>query len=163
MQKLEGDFSQELRIIPWWSYVLGGIAFLCMQFVFHVAILHSEKVPPPPAVRSLLGVVIGLALVVWCMLLGYVNRDAGRRGMNRALWTILAIVIPNGIGYIIYFVVRKPLQLPCPQCGAAAEPSFTYCTKCGKALKPACSQCGAALRPDDKFCPACGKAVGQPA
>ncbi|MBI2679162.1 MAG: zinc ribbon domain-containing protein [Candidatus Koribacter versatilis] len=159
MDKLESDFSKELKIIPWWSYLLGSIAFLCMQFVFHVAILHSEKVPPPPAVRSLLGVVTGLALAVWFMLLGYVNRDAGRRGMNRALWTFLVIIIPNGIGYIIYFIMRKPMQVPCPHCGASAEPGFTYCTKCGKALKPSCASCGAQMRPGDAFCPSCGKAA----
>jgi quinol-cytochrome oxidoreductase complex cytochrome b subunit len=160
MEKLESDFSRELKIIPWWSYLLGVVLFFCIQFVFHVAILHSEKVPPPPGVRVLLGLVIGFALFVWAMLLGYINRDAGRRGMNRALWTVLVIIIPNGIGYLIYFIVRRPLQLACPFCGASAEPGFIYCAKCGKALKPACSSCGAQMRPDDKFCPACGKPVG---
>jgi len=162
MPKAENDFSKELRIIPWWSYVLGAFAFLCMQFVFYVVILRDPN-PPPLPVRALLGTVVGFALVVWAMLLGYVNRDAGRRGMNRALWTIVVILIPNGIGYIIYFIMRKPLLLACPFCGASAEPGFTYCAKCGKALKPSCAHCGAQLRPDDKFCPACGKPVAQSA
>lgn len=158
MQKVGSDFSKELRIIPWWAYLLGLAAFACMQFVFHVVIMRESN-PPPAAVRGLLGVVIGLAMVFWAMLLGYVNRDAGRRGMNRALWTVLVIVIPNGIGFIIYFILRKPLQLACPYCGALAESDHTYCTSCGRALKPTCANCGAAVRPGDKFCPSCGKAL----
>jgi len=163
MEKLEGDFSKELKIIPWWSYVLGTIAFVCMQFVFHVAILRSDKPIPPPGARLFLGLLAGVALFFWFMLLGYVNRDSGRRGMNRALWTLVVIFVPTGIGYIIYFIMRKPLQLPCPYCGAAAEPGFTYCTRCGKALKPSCGNCGAQMRIDDRFCSACGKPTAQTA
>lgn len=162
MEKLEGDFSREVRVIPWWSYVLGAFAFVCMQFVFHVVMLRHPN-PPPPGARALLGLMAGIVLFFWFLLLGYVNRDAGRRGMSRTVWTLLVIFIPNGIGYLIYFLVRKPLQLPCPACGTNAEPGFTYCTKCGKALKPSCSNCGAGLRLDDKFCPACGKPVAQTA
>ena len=162
MEKLEGDFSKEVRIVPWWSYLLGALGFMCVQLVFHVAILRHPN-PPTPPVRALIGLLLGLLLFGWFMLLGYVNRDAGRRGMSRALWTVLVIVIPNFLGYLVYFLVRKPLHIPCPYCGAPAEPGFTYCTKCGKALKPSCSNCGAQLRPEDRFCPACGKPVGQPA
>jgi predicted amidophosphoribosyltransferase len=108
-------------------------------------------------VRWLLALITGLALGVWFMLLGYVNVDAGRRRMGRTLWTLIAIFVPNGIGYLIYFLMRKPLQLPCPHCASANESAAKYCTKCGKPLKPTCTQCGAALRPGDVFCPSCGK------
>src|SRR5512138_223517 len=129
------DLGQELQLVPWWSYLLGGIAFLCMQFVFHVAILHSEKIPPPFGVRVFLGVLTGLALGAYFMLLGYVNVDAGRRGMSRTLWTLIVIFIPNGIGYIIYFLMRKPLGFGCGQCGTHNSPGATFCRKCGNRLK----------------------------
>ena len=36
----------------------------------------------------------------------YVYRDAKRRGMNAALWTLIAILAPSLIGFIIYLLVR---------------------------------------------------------
>ena len=158
MQKLEGDFSREIRIIPWWAYLLGLLGFACMQFVFNVVILREPN-PPPAAARVFLGLLVGFILMFYFLLVGYVNRDAGRRGMSRGLWTLIAIFVPNGIGFLLYFLMRKPLQLPCPHCGATMEPGFAYCSKCGKALKPTCPHCGVALHTADAFCPACGKSV----
>jgi len=153
------DFSSELKLVPWWSYLFGGIAFLCMQFLFHVVIPHQGHNPPPEGVRVLLGLITGLALGAYFMLLGYVNVDAGRRRMSRTLWTLIVIFIPNGIGYIIYFLMRKPLGLGCPQCGAQNEQNATFCGKCGNRLKPVCSKCGASLDSRDSFCTACGTPV----
>ena len=158
MQKLEGDFSREIRIIPWWAYLLGLLGFACMQFVFNVVILREPN-PPPAAARVFLGLLVGFILMFYFLLVGYVNQDSGRRGMSRALWTLIAIFVPNAIGFLIYFLMRKPLQLPCPHCGATMEPGFAYCSKCGKALKPTCPHCGVALQTADAFCPACGKSV----
>src|SRR4051812_5515411 len=157
MEKVEGGFSRELRIIPWWSYVLGGFAFICIQMVVNV-MFHRSHNPPPPEMRTFLGLLFGFVATIYFMVLGYVNRDAARRGMSSALWTIIAIFVPNAIGFILYFLMRKPLQLPCPHCGARVEPGFAYCNKCGKPLKPSCPHCGAAIRTTDAFCPACGKA-----
>ena len=152
------DFSNELKLIPWWSYLFGAIAFLCMQFLFHVVIPRHPN-PPPEGVRLFLSTLTGLALGAYFMLLGYVNVDAGRRGMSRTLWTIIVIFIPNGIGYIIYFLMRKPLGFGCLQCGTQNDPNATFCRKCGNRLKPVCSKCGASLDPADAFCTACGTAV----
>ncbi len=151
------DLGQEIRLVPWWSYLLGGIGFVCMQFVFNVVILHGHEVPPPAGLRVFLGLLTGFVLAAYLMLLGYVNVDAGRRGMNRTLWTLVVIVIPNLIGYLIYFFLRKPLQLPCPQCGTLGDSGATFCRKCGNRLKPACQACGASIEPGDAFCAACGK------
>ncbi len=42
--------------------------------------------------------------------------------MNYVLWTFLVILVPNAIGFIIYFVVRQPIMGTCPQCGATVNP-----------------------------------------
>jgi len=159
MTQQRNDIATEARLVPWWSVLLAVGGFLLMQWVFHVAILQGHSAPPPFVVRVCLGLLTGAALAFYFLFLGYVNRDAGRRGMNRALWTFIALLVPNGIGFILYFVMRKPLQLPCPHCGATVDPAATYCTACGKAVKPACAHCGAPLRPGDAFCPACGKST----
>ena len=48
----------------------------------------------------------------------YVYQDARRRNMNAVLWTLIAIVAPALIGFIIYLLVRGSYpDLECPQCG----------------------------------------------
>jgi len=44
---------------------------------------------------ALAGIVTGVSLVIATVLfsIAYVNRDAKRRGMNSALWTILVIIL----------------------------------------------------------------------
>src|SRR3954471_11954438 len=157
--KSSGDFADELKIIPWWAYFLGSIAFLCIQLIFHVVVPHHAHNPPPEGVRYVLALVAGLAVGVYFMLLGYVNVDAGRRGMSRALWTFIVIFVPNGIGYLIYFLMRKPLQTGCPNCSATIATGAAYCPKCGHRLKPVCPACDAPLQPGDAFCASCGKPI----
>jgi len=51
-------------------------------------------------------------------MIAYVNRDASRRRMNSALWTLMVIIfIPTWglIGLIIYLLMREPLPYPCPE------------------------------------------------
>jgi len=73
----------------------------------------------PPAVLYWLagggfGAVVGLAMgvtfAVSILLAGYIYGDAPRRGMPRVPWTALAILAPNGIGFLIYFLMRNPLR-----------------------------------------------------
>jgi uncharacterized OB-fold protein len=47
--------------------------------------------------------------------------------------------------------------VPCPACGAATTPEFTWCPKCGTALKThPCAYCGQTISPGDKTCVFCG-------
>jgi len=91
--------------------------------------------------------------------IGYINRDAKRRGMKAWHWTLIAIFVPNALGIVLYFVMREPLRSPCPSCGQLVQPAFNYCPACHHALKPACSSCGKALAPEHAFCPYCGTSV----
>jgi hypothetical protein len=65
----------------------------------------NERVP-----EVLFGLIIVLMLAVTALLAGYIYRDAPRRGMPRVPWTLLAVLAPNGIGFLIYFLMRNPLQ-----------------------------------------------------
>ena len=92
----------------------------------------------------------------WFLLIGYVNRDAARRGMSPLAWTLLAIFIPNALGIVLYFVLRKPSIAACPQCGTQLGPGFGFCPGCRHLLNPVCPKCQRTVHAGDKFCPYCG-------
>ena len=73
----------------------------------------------------------------------FVYHDAQRRDMKVALWTIIAILTPFLIGFLIYMVARSRHKvLKCPTCEAAITGQYVVCQKCGLKLKPACPNCG---------------------
>ena len=60
--------------------------------------------------RPVLGLLAGVGGGCFLLLIGYINRDAKRRGMSPTLWTIVAVLIPNGLGIILYFILRQPRE-----------------------------------------------------
>jgi predicted amidophosphoribosyltransferase len=98
----------------------------------------------------------------YVVMIGYVNQDAGRRGMSRLLWTLISIFVPNGLGFILYFVLRKPLTVHCQQCEAEVEPGFSFCPRCRYRLRPVCPHCQRSVDLGDKFCPYCGGEMESP-
>jgi RNA polymerase subunit RPABC4/transcription elongation factor Spt4 len=149
------DIRQEIRLIPRAMVAVAVLVFLGVQALLYlVAFRHDPHAPPLP-VQVLLATLMGILLGMIMLLVGYVNRDAKRRGMNHVLWTVLVLFIPNAIGYIIYFVVRQPIRGTCPQCGATVNPGFNYCPKCKFNLHPACPQCHRTIEVGATFCPYC--------
>ena len=159
-QKATG-FKAELKLIPGWAWFLAVTAFISLQFVFNVAIPHSKN-PPPPWACTLLGLLVGVIGAGYMLLVGYVCLDAGRRGMSRVLWTMIAMLVPNCLGFILYFILRQPLVATCPQCGAMIQPGFNFCPRCNCKLNPSCPQCQRMVRAGDTYCPYCGTATQNP-
>ena len=153
-----GYVSRDFRLVARWAWILAVIGFLSMQFVFNVVVARQHDAPPAWA-RILLGLFAGLVLTCYLLLVGYVNRDAGRRGMSRALWTAVCILVPNGLGFILYFILRQPMVGNCPQCGHGIQHGFNFCPKCNYKLNPNCPQCQRMVRPADAYCPYCGTAL----
>ena len=102
-----------------------------------------------------------LLLVAWVALIGYVYGDAKRRQMRYVLWTLLAFCIPNGIGIILYFILRDPLPAQCPGCGHLEKASFPYCPRCGMLRHPTCSKCEKPVDPTWSNCAYCGQPLGE--
>ncbi len=148
-------FSDEIRIISPIAYFIALLAFCGIQILFATVVAHDPKAPPLLA-REALGLVGGSLLAVFVLLIGYVNADAGRRGMSRLLWTLVAIFVPNALGIVLYFILRKPRLGSCPQCGTHVEPSFGFCPKCRFRLQPICPHCQRGVEHGDLFCPYCG-------
>ena len=165
-------FRDELRIIPkWlvWTCIFGwliSIAIAC-PINFYNAQHHGDYFPAPDlanqpllASLALAGTITGGIFVLSCFLfvLGYVYRDAKRRGMNAPLWTLLVLLLSGPyvfIGLIVYLLIRDPLPYACPQCAATVSARFNFCPNCKCNLRPACAQCQREIADTDKFCPYC--------
>mgnify|MGYP002747632941 CR=1 FL=1 len=92
----------------------------------------------------------------------YVYRDAARRGMNAALWTVVAVLAPAFTGLIVYLLARGAAPaLKCPQCGAAVTDAYAVCPACGARLRAVCPGCGAPVEPGWKVCPRCAAPLPQ--
>jgi RNA polymerase subunit RPABC4/transcription elongation factor Spt4 len=151
-------FKAEIGIIPGWAWALGVIAFLAAQWYFNIPLAHQAS-PPPAWARPLLGILAGVGGGAFLLLIGYVNRDAKRRGMSPVLWTIVVIIIPNALGFILYFILRQPLRRACPQCGFLVETGFNFCPRCSYKLSPSCPQCKRVVSANDVYCPYCGTSL----
>jgi hypothetical protein len=151
-------FRSELSILPRLAWFLAFASGICgMVAVFAGA--HMDKSIPREAV-PFLALLCGFVVFCWVLLLGYVNRDAARRGMSPLLWTLICIFVPNLLGFLIYFVVRKRQGKFCNYCGCQVDDSFRYCPRCGKPQSSVCGSCGKPVRPDFVCCPYCGQAIG---
>jgi len=104
--------------------------------------------------------VAALFLVLPILIGVYVYRDAHNRGMNAALWTLIAALAPSGIGLIIYLVVRSDYNsFECPNCKAPILEEYATCPKCGTSLKAKCTNCGKAIASGWQNCAHCGEPI----
>jgi len=155
MNAKKTQFSEEVRLVPWWAYTLAVVLLVGVQVLLQVWGFRREPNPPPLPFQLLLGLLFGTLAAFVLLLIGYVNGDSKRRGMNSTLWTLLVIFIPNAIGFILYFLLRQPILVPCPQCGTATHANVNYCPKCKYNLRPTCPNCKHAISPEDRFCSYC--------
>jgi hypothetical protein len=165
-------FRQELKILPKWLVwtcviktilaMIIGLAWNLHDFRTGGPIFPDESLrnDPVTSCAGLLGVILLAAIVVSSLVLtlGYVYRDAKRRGMNGALWTLLVLILAPMylfIGLVIYLLVRDPLPYTCPQCSSTVSAKYNFCPNCKYNLHPACPQCQQEVSDTDKFCPYC--------
>jgi hypothetical protein len=158
--------AAEIKIIPTWAYVLAALAFIAGEIFFNVFMAY-EPDPLKAWIRAGFGTVLGFVVGCYMLALGYINRDAQRRGMSPILWTLVALLIPNGLGILLYFVLRQrlpyafaPASGPAffPAGGASAmEPGC--CPRCGYQLTATCPHCRRLVATDEVFCKHCGASL----
>ncbi len=146
--------DEELRMIPRWSMVLAALLFAGMQYVFHVVMPHHKHELLP--LRLMMGYAWGSLLASYALLLGYVSRDVRRRGMAAGLWMLVCLVLPGGIGAIVYFLLRQPVLSRCPNCVAPMASHFHFCPQCQFQMAPVCGICHRGVKITDVFCTQCG-------
>ena len=123
----------ELELIPIAARVLAGCAFAAVVAIPAVFFRRLGSGFPEIGFMEAAAAICAVFLAAWVLLAGYVYSDASRRGMPPVVWTALAVLVPNCIGFVLYFLMRKPIVHPCPACGNGVTPESAYCPKCGAA------------------------------
>jgi hypothetical protein len=78
-----------------------------------------------------IGALAGGMFSLWLLGLGYVYADAERRNMPPVLWMLIALLVPNLLGFLLYFAIRRPMGMPCGQCGQPIAADQRFCSWCG--------------------------------
>ena len=151
--------DDELRMIPRWAMVLALVLFAAMQYVFHGVMPHHKHELLP--LRLMMGYAWGSLVASYALLLGYVSRDVKRRGMSAALWMLVCIVLPGGIGAVVDFLLRQPVLSRCPNCATPIAASFHFCPQCQFQVAPVCGICHRGVKITDVFCTTCGHDLAQ--
>jgi hypothetical protein len=112
-------------LIPGPARILAALAFVVF---FFATFDHHRAI----ALGTLTGLAGGTLAGAFFLLAGYVYADAARRGMPPIPWTALAVLIPNCVGFVLYFLLRKPILHPCPGCGRGVAPDAAFCPHCGQ-------------------------------
>ena len=159
-------FQEEFKVIPPTAKgiaVLTAVAFATgMAWLVYVGGGSDFRNPGNWFLKPLLIGLAPLLIGLYVLVVGYVFGDARRRRMRYVLWTFLAFFLPQALGIILYFILRDPLPLPCPNCRATAPGNFAFCPFCGTALKPTCPQCGKSVEHGWTNCAYCGKKLELP-
>lgn len=155
-------FTGELRMIPAWSIVGALVAFTLMQYLMWIVVPAHRQHPPnlPFGFRLYFNITLGALGALYVLMVGYVSRDSPRRGMSVALWTVVCVVIPSGIGAVLYFLLRQPVLSLCPVCGARIESDYHFCPQCSYQVAPCCGNCHRTARVTDLYCVHCGHELG---
>ena len=130
--------GEELNLIPLWSVLLSLAVFAGVQVL---SFWGGHGGPPPshrgnPEMHVIGSSSWGAALASYVLLIGYISRDVKRRNMRPALWMLIVLVMPGGIGAIVYFMLRQPMMTRCPSCRTEVASGFHFCPQCQFHMNP---------------------------
>lgn len=153
--------ANEWKVIPRTAKAIAAILYFSIATPIFFAVLPNDPDMSKWPRIGQFAFIYGITLIVFIpvLLIGYVYGDAKRRQMRYVMWTLLAALIPNAIGIILYFILRDPLPKPCPNCSQLLKTGYTFCPHCGVPLQPACANCGKAVESSWAHCPGCGSAL----
>jgi hypothetical protein len=147
--------DDELRMIPRWAIAVATAIFVAMQYVFF-RVMPAPHHPAPLPMRMMMSYAWGAMWASYVLLIGYVSRDARRRGMSVGLWILVCFILPGGIGAVVYFLLRQPVLMSCPNCSTSIAATFHFCPQCQFQIAPVCRECHRGVKITDVFCVQCG-------
>ncbi len=97
-----------------------------------------------------------LSIASTILLAVWIYKDAKKRNMDAAVWTLLVVFVPSYIGVIAYFISREKHKIyACPRCGGVLNEDYAVCPTCTLPLKRQCPQCGLNCEETWHNCPRC--------
>lgn len=156
---LEGQLptmTSELKLLPRWSVAAAVFAFVGMLYVFWVLMPMHRHHPMPLGLRIYLSLSWSALSALYMLMIGYICRDTVRRGMRARLWILICLVLPGGIGAVLYFLLRAPLISLCPSCSTRVQAAYHFCPQCAYQLSASCARCYTGIGLTDRFCIECG-------
>jgi hypothetical protein len=150
--------NEDARLIPVWSIVVAAAAFALVEYYVWL-VLPAGHHPPPLVLRIYFNLSWGLLAALYVLMVGYVSKDAPRRAMSSRFWIIICLVMPGGIGTVLYFLLRQPEVSRCPSCSTHVQNDFHFCPQCNYQLAANCGHCFRTVRASDQYCTRCGHEI----
>ena len=157
------DYGEEdsIKVLPLWSIVLAVVVFVGTMYYFNHIPPNPHRRPGSLPMRLMMSYTTAAALASYILLVGYVSRDVKRRNMSAPLWTLIVVVMPGGIGAVVYFLLRQPVLIRCPNCTTELTAGVHFCPQCRFQVAPVCGRCFRGVQITDAFCPQCGHDVAE--
>lgn len=134
-------FQRFLSIVPKGARIAASVPAGCLTIALLVAgfLNRNDLIDNPGAAFAAAGAGLFACgiLTAWILCLGYVYGDARRRAMPPILWMLVALLVPNLLGFLLYFVLRRPITVACTNCGQATSLEQRFCSWCGNPRPPA--------------------------
>lgn len=134
------------------SFIILIMGTVITVFALNVQFTRDDEI----ALLIMSGVfLVILALVIFMGVL--VHKDAKKLHLNQWMWTLIVIYVPNGLGLLIYLIVRsnEKKKLRCINCGVAVDRDFKICPHCGQPFGKTCNSCGKFIQEEWSVCPYC--------
>ncbi len=155
------DYSKVFKMIFWVLTTISAVLLIGGIFSLFFSGLYDSMPKGDQIGLSIVAIALPISILI-VSLIGYlIYRDAKKLSMNAWMWLLIAIYAPNGIGIIIYLIVRfsEKKKKKCNQCGYPITNDYLTCPKCGHTLKNPCTKCGNAIEADWQVCPHCKNAL----
>ncbi len=150
------NVASQLQMIPRWSIAGAVAAFVTIFYVFWVIVPAHRNHPLPFGLRLYFSLSWSTLSALYILMVGYISRDTRQRNMRARLWIVVCLVLPGGIGAVLYFLLRQPLIMLCPSCGTHVQTEYHFCPHCAYQVSASCSRCFSSMGLTDRFCVECG-------